>query len=62
MKAKLRVDDHARVIQSDGTLGPTLYVVTHVGERGACFIREAGNPRAAEQRFDTSLLQRVERM
>jgi hypothetical protein len=56
-----RVNDLARVIQSGGTLGPTLYLVDWVGERGYCTIREAGNPLAGSQEFDLSLLEKVER-
>lgn len=60
-KAKLRVNDLVRVIQSTGSLGPTLFLIEFIGERGYCVIREAGNPRAGGQDFDTSLLQKVER-
>lgn len=59
---KLRQDDLVRVVQSGGGLGPTLYVVTWVHANGCdCEIREAGNPRAGEQTFDTSLLRKVPR-
>lgn len=61
-KTQLRVDDLCRVIQSQGGLGPTLYVVVAVGEFGhGVVIREAGNPRSGGQVFDTSLLRKVER-
>jgi hypothetical protein len=60
-KRKLRVDDLVRVIQSGGSLGPTLYQVEFIGERGYCVIREAGKPLAGGQEFDTSLLQMVPR-
>jgi hypothetical protein len=50
-----------RVIQSDGELGPTLYIVDAIGQRGRCFVREAGNPLSAGQEFDLSLLQKVSR-
>jgi len=59
-KAKLRVNDFARVIQADGELGPTLWLVEWIGERGYCVIREAGNPRAGGRDFDVSLLQKVD--
>lgn len=60
-KAKLRVNDLARIIQADGDLGPTLWLVDWIGERGYCTIREAGNPLAGSKEFDTSLLSRVQR-
>lgn len=63
-KAKLRVNDLCRVVQSGGGLGPTLYTVTWLGEgpyKTRCCIREAGNPLAGDQEFDTSLLQQVPR-
>ena len=60
-KAKLRVNDLARVIQADGELGPTLWLVDWIGERGYCTIREAGNPLSGSREFDLSLLQRVQR-
>ncbi len=60
-KAELRVDDLARIIQGGGGLGPTLWIVEWIGERCRCVIREAGNPLAGGQEFDTSLLQKVER-
>lgn len=58
---KLKVNDLVRVVQSQGGLGPTLYLLEWIGERGACVIREAGNPLAGGQEFDLSLLRRVER-
>jgi hypothetical protein len=58
---KLKVDDLVRVIQSQGGMGPTLYVITWIGDGGRCAIREAGNPRAGEQSFDLSLLRKVKR-
>jgi hypothetical protein len=60
-KANLHVDDLVRVIQDDGALGPTLYMIEWMGERGYCVIREAGNPLAGGKEFDTSLLQQVPR-
>lgn len=63
-KAKLRVDDLVRVICADGSLGPTLFMVTWVGEgpyRHRCCIREAGKPLAGDQESDLSLLRKVER-
>lgn len=62
-KAKLRVDDLVRIIQADGNLGPTLWIVGWIGDpgRGHCTIREAGNPLAGDREFDLSLLQKVER-
>lgn len=61
-KAKLRVNDFVRVVQSTGSLGPTLYLLTWVGEgpySQRCCIREAGNPLAGDQEFDLSMLQKV---
>lgn len=60
-KARLRVGDLVRVIQATGALGPTLFIMDWIGERGYCCIREAGNPLAGAQEFDTSMLQRVPR-
>ena len=60
-KAQLRVNDLVRVIRANNTLGPTLYIVSKIGDRGHCSIREAANHRARDQEFDTSLLKRVER-
>lgn len=60
-KTQLRADDLVRVVQSTGAHGPTLYMVEFVGERGHCVIREAGNPLAGGQEFDTSLLVKVPR-
>lgn len=57
----LSVDDLCRIIMANGELGPTLWVVTYIGERGRCFIREAGNPRSGEQGYDTSLLRKVDK-
>lgn len=60
-KAQLRVNDLARVIQADGEIGPTLWLVDWIGDckRGHCTIREAGNPLAGSKEFDLSLLQRA---
>ncbi len=55
-KAKLRVNDLVRVVQSDGTPGPTVYLLEWIGERGYCVIREAGKPLAGGREFDLSLL------
>ena len=61
MKTKMEVNDLVRVVQSRGGLGPTLWLLEWIGERGRCVIREAGNPLAGGQEFDLSLLRRVER-
>lgn len=60
---KLQVDDLVRVIQSSGSLGPTLYMIEFIdGVRPfRCVIREAGNPLAGGQEFDTDLLRKVAR-
>ena len=55
-KAKLRVNDLVRVVQSNGRPGPTLYLLEWIGERGYCVIREAGNPLSGAQDFDLSQL------
>lgn len=60
-KAKLRVNDLVRVLQSGGTPGPTLYLLEWIGERGHCVIREAGKPLAGGQEFDISLLVKASR-
>ena len=59
--ATFKAGDLARVVDLDGSPGPTLYLVEWVGERGHCAIREAGNPLAGAQEFDTSLLIKVPR-
>lgn len=59
--AKLQKDDLARVVQSDGKLGPTLWLVEFIGERGYCVLREAGNPLSGGKEFDVSMLRKVPR-
>lgn len=63
MKAnvKPRVNDLAKVIRADGTLGDTTYLVDWIGQRGYCTIREAGNPLAGSKEFDLSLLHKIAR-
>ena len=58
-----KLNDLCRVIQSSGSLGPTIYIVDFIDSVRTyrCVIREAGNPLAGGQEFDLSLLQKVER-
>lgn len=58
---KLQVNDLVRVITADDDLGPTVYLLDWIGERGYCTIREAGNALAGSREFDLSLLRKVER-
>lgn len=63
-KTKLRQGDLVRIVQADGELGPTVYLLDWLGEgpyRFRCCIREAGNPLAGSQEFDTSMLRQVPR-
>jgi len=51
--------DLARVKQKKGKLGPTIWEITYLDpDSPACLVREHGT-NYAEQRFDTSLLQKV---
>ena len=61
-KAKFRVNDLVRVVDTEGQPGDQLYLLSWLGEgpyRHRCCIREAGNPLAGDREFDTSLLVKV---
>ena len=58
MKKKLKVGDLCRVVQATGKLGPTLYIVDWIGDRGRCRIKEHGTDNKPQD-FDTSLLENV---